>query len=238
MQRLIVIIFIALCPIVICGQESENKTTDPTSHKNEFGLNLFSITNLTRFKVPEYNFVDVYNPYYNINYNISSGIYYKRYCGKNALRLSFDYYQKAVGQSLEIPYNGGWTYYDYYSGTKKDYQIKVGYERLFGSKRLLPFVFADLFFNYGKYTGYRFYNGESVFVNTTNGNFYLENLQYGAALGGGLKYHLNKHIVISYEFSATASYWTVQDISQGYNKYGDIAFRINPIRQLGLAISF
>ena len=237
MKKLVLIFSIYLFSSSISAQETTtNKSTTETTPKNEFGMNLFSIMAPAPFH--GYSSVNVLNPYYLVNYNLFSGIYYKRYSGKNGLRLSFDYFQKSVMENESYDENN-LPITNSYNGIKFDGQIKIGYERVFGNKRLKGFVFSDLVFNYGKYFGTLLYNSNTWFGSLTKTNYFFENFQYGVAFGGGLKYQLNKRLIFTYEFSGSCALSFTQDL-YAYDSYKrlNLFVNINPIRQLGFAFMF
>lgn len=242
MRNLFFIIILSCLSFSSFSQEIQTpKANTETQPKNEFGMNLFSVTNidlgndLYGGKGP----INKIGPYYSLQVAPPSGIYYKHHLGKNCLRISFDYFQNAVSETQYYT----WTNTNYigytYSGVKKDAQIKLGYQRSFCSKRFQPFIFLDFIFNYGKYDGNEINNVYGEFLIPYNHNFSLESFQYGGAAGGGLKILICKQVSLTYEFSGTIVYNTFQDLKSQYStRYASGGIRFNPVRQFGLAFSF
>jgi hypothetical protein len=196
------------------------------AHKNEIGVNLFSLTHLARY----HDNVDRYVMDADMNY--VPGIYYKRHFGKNALRASFDYTQKFIRVgNPEIVYGG-----HYVAAWKKNVSVALGYERSFGNKKLQPYVFSDLVFNYQNMTGERLIFG--CFGPYGIFKFSEETFEYGASAGAGLRYSLNPFIHLTYEFSAQGVISVFDDLSSVGGKYRERNYHLNPVNKFGLAVSF
>jgi hypothetical protein len=197
-------------------------------HKNELGLNLFSITDFQRYR----GVVD--KPEVHADFNYFSGIYYKRYYGKNVLRASFNYSQKSIqsGSGFEMPF------YYYYSvaAVQKNLDISIGYERIFGTKKLQPYVFGDVVYNYMNYSGQQIYTG--CFGPIEVDRFSEEVAQYGISAGAGLRYNISPNIHLSYEFAAQGFVNVFQDVYNAGPKYIDVGYKLNPVNKLGFAVSF
>jgi hypothetical protein len=194
--------------------------------KNEFGFNFFSLTNIHK----EYDPIDRYQ--YKADFNYFSGVYYKYHFGKNAVRSSFDFNQKAILINIQPskPY--------YYSESAKQefVTLKAGYEREFGTKKLKTYLFSDLIFNYNHVQGIR--SSPGCFGWGEDSPFNEERFEYGIAGGGGLRYSVSKNIVLSYEFSAQQYCYVYQDILNSGKKWVGFGHHLNPVSKLGLAFTF
>lgn len=223
----------------------ENKPAENSDFKHELGLNLFSVTNIgipgvTKFHAQPDNVYDL------TNFNVPSGIYYKLHFGKNALRLSYDYFQRSYTESeyvdlsnfiFENPVHpNAYTYT--YKGIKKEHELKIGYQRTIGSKRFTGFFSADLIANYNTFAGTNEYNWhpeESYYSSP----LYYEQYKTGIALGGGLKYLITKRLSLSFELSFAGIYTRSKDLAyKGSQLKTDLSVKMNPVRMIGVGYSF
>src|ERR1700741_697157 len=169
-----VFFFFLFIPLFSFAQQAEA----PVS-KNEFGMNGFSL------KRPQ--FYGEYETGRGIyaEPHLVPGIYYKRHFGKNAIRSAFEFTRRekenvSKGAPWFVPYSTT-------TIVSINVGLSVGYERSFGDKKLQPFAFADLVFNYENL------EGEITFPTYAGGlyPFLNEDFEYGLAAGGGLRYKLN-----------------------------------------------
>lgn len=222
----------------------ENKPAEDAGFKHELGLNLFSVMNVnipgeTKFHAQPDNVYDV------PTLNVPSGIYYKLHFGKNALRLSYDYFQKSyteseyIDLSMYISIGPAPSSYNYtYSGVKKEHELKIGYQRNIGKKRLTGFFAADLIANYNKFQGTNEYlwHPEETYYSAP---FYYEQYKVGIALAGGLKYLITKRLSLSAELSFAGIYTRSKDIAyKGSQLKTELALKMNPLRMIGIGYSF
>lgn len=217
-------LFLALLPLFSFAQDVEIKVKPQPSH--EVGVNLFSVTNLDTYL----DYVDRLVTDADVNY--IPGVYYKYHFGKNALRASFDYTQKFIRSGDPDAGYGG----HYVAGWKKDLSIGMGYERSFGNWKLQPYVFGDAVFNYHNMTGERLewgcFGPNGIF------KFSEETLEYGMAVGTGMRYKITPRLNVSYEFAAQGFIAVFDDLYHAGPKYVDRDYRINPVNKLGLSFSF
>jgi hypothetical protein len=240
MRKVISFILSFLFPLTFNAQPLETATDGGPRH--ELGMNLFSITNVYPGKFPLSNITSS-GSYYKTGYNVFPGIYYRFYSGKNALRISFDYSQKAYSDMERVTIDEYMSYDYSYAGIKINHDLKFGYQRSFGMKRVQPFIFSDLVFNYDKFTGvqnnYWLSSGFSPIPVSSSSAFYIEQYLFGIAPGGGVRIKVSKNIVLTYELSAIFSYSrrheTVRD-SKSWTS--EIEWRFNPIKMFGFGITF
>ena len=240
------ILFIFLLFFSICSFAQDDKITDGPSKNNkyELGLNLFSITNVGFQKADPSNEseIDIYDF---TSYNVPSGLYVKLHSGKNALRLSYDYFQRRFAAHsftdlsniiYEIPVDNSYDYH--YNGIKKDHEFKVGYQRTMGKKRFTGFFSADLVFNYNKFYGTQTVTWHpSEVVGTVP--FYHERYNAGIAIGGGLSYKITKRLNIIYEFSVAGIYTRKKESANKNRDWGnEQSLKLNPVRMLGVGYLF
>jgi len=237
MKKSSLIILLFLFPLLYHAQDLAPLSDSP---KHELGMNLFSVINIYPGK-SQHSSITPGDPFYKTGNNIFPGIYYKYHSGKNALRLSLDYFQKAHSGMGSITFDP-YTSFDYsYAGIMTNHDFKIGYQRSFGTRRVIPFIFSDLVFNYNKLTAAQnIYLYTQYFpVSSVSLPYYIEQYLFGISPGGGVKIRLSKNVVLTYEFSAIFSYSRSHEILRG-SKYWATEFdwRVNPIKMLGFGVVF
>lgn len=208
-------------------EKTEVRTPKPLNY--EIGFNLYSLTNLK----PRYFYGDGYE--YSYDQNFFSGIFVKRHFSKNCVRTNFDLYRKAINSYTESD-NG--EKFSQHNGNISTIAFRLGYERELGTKKLVPFLSADLIFMTTTYKG--FISGTKEFrgsISTVKSEYLNIVNEYAFGLGSGLKWKLRNNIQLSYEFNWQVGYSRLKE-SQGPDVSGfrGTVFRINPVRQLGLSI--
>lgn len=96
----------------------------------------------------------------------------------------------------------------------KTLQVAAGYQRHFGNKKLMPYVYTDLSYGFGKELTRSFYNGPF---------YYLADYRYGytsteirtrtfsATPGLGLRIRLGKNLILNFETAAEFFYMKQYD---------------------------
>jgi hypothetical protein len=155
-----------------------------TFPKNELGLNLYG---------NEYQLLPLKNPV-ELKHFVLTGLQYKRNLNqKYLLRFLFNY----KNESYNEVYPDWWTFGGtmYVSGIIKTQDYKIGIEKVFGIKKIKPFVFIDL--------GYKYFNDKginSVMYQSLNYyNYDLTHHYFNYCIGFGLKYYPTNHIYLSTE---------------------------------------
>ncbi|MDQ3109238.1 MAG: hypothetical protein M3R17_05045 [Bacteroidota bacterium] len=223
-------------PLISFAQEVAPKPTTgiaPMS-KNEFGINLFSVTRIDDFFM--HDWVD------RIDFNPPGGVFYKRHFGNNAFRTSFDFTHKSrmIGEPPVLNYYNG-SNGNYYNTKRDNVAISVGYERYLGLPcKFQPFVFTDLVMNYEHEYGERVYWGE--FNPQGVHPLARETFEFGIAIGGGLRYNLTSKFNLVYEISGQGYLSYTNDLlfnRPGVNRYiSSSGFHFNPVNKLGISFSF
>src|SRR5690606_13434875 len=153
---------------------------------HELGVNLFSLTNYGDSQIDKESSMDINPP---------SGIMFKRQCGKNAVRMSLDYYHS----TYEGTYNG--PYYEERSRGKFNQGIlRIGYERKLSSTALQPYFATDIALSYSRDQGILERN-RSAIVEMPYGSFdyNYKSISYGIAPAVGLRYNFSERFSVSIE---------------------------------------
>jgi hypothetical protein len=177
--------------IQIQAQTDSSKTVSKTKKwSHEIGMNLYSST------VRGGNYYTHYKTVY--DHYAASGLSLKFFHGKSTIRTSVDYFQKitidrAQSQNQNISF--------------KTLQFAAGYQRHFGNKRVMPYVFTDLSYSFGKeltrgyygplYLPYYRYEYNLVMIRTSS---------FSASPGIGLRLRLSKNMIINLETGAEFFY--------------------------------
>jgi hypothetical protein len=237
-MKKVILLVVACCFCqLILAQESEPKKTQLPALKHEFGANLASYGNpwgSTPYHLYLYNAMD--KPYG----HVLTGIYYRYHFGKNAMRLSYDYYQRMLYSYF---YEGYGTHnFEAIAGKIFAHELRAGYERHFGKKRWQLIVLSDLVFNYlkvrGAHFGYDDYSTRRGFIWSDPPYHYYNSLNtekfvVGVAPGIGFTCRLSKHITLRCEGSVESSL-----VFQPGQNWKWEKINVNPIKTFGIAYAF
>jgi hypothetical protein len=215
-----IILLLLLIPILAFGQKPEQNNNSSTSLLNEFGLNLYSMRHMRYAGIEEkkknFNKKTIIATHSFIN-----GLYYKHYFGKNGLRTSFDLFQ-----SINFFDFSSWNDGYLYNTNLKAGELKIGYERLFMTKKIIPFAFVDFIYNYSK---------EKGFCTAFWRQILNEEHQIGGGIGLGLGYKPIKNLVLSIEINFQIYYSLIHDLEDSW-KYESTVFKFNPVRQFSIGL--
>lgn len=162
----------------------------------EIGINVYSST------IRGGNFYSDYKPLY--DHYAASGLSLKFFHGKSAIRSSVDYFQKIILNRVRAVHERDISF--------KTLQVATGYQRYFGNKRAMPYVFTDVSYGYGKeltrtpnydalydtflpYPGYYGYNMTTITSHV-----------FSASPGIGLRLRLGKNMILNFETAAEFFY--------------------------------
>jgi hypothetical protein len=204
------------------GQSDSSKA--PAAMKKwsrEIGLNVYSSS------VRGGNFYSDYKPLY--DHYAASGLSLKFFHGKSAIRSSVDYFQKIILNSIRAVHERDISF--------KTLQVAAGYQRYFGNKRVMPYVFTDLSYSYGKeLTRVPYYN--ELYYDTFlpyPGYIYGYNMTtvtshvWSASPGIGLRLRLGKNIILNFETAAEFFYMKDYE-TYNYKSHRTTGINLKPLK--------
>lgn len=169
-----------------------------------------------------------------------SGLYFKWFKGRDVLRASFSYIQKAV--LSDNPYTS-LGYLSQNNGVLRAGSLTIGYQRLLGSKKLAPYFFVDLHYGYSKQNGrfdyymYPMYNELTVPWQDNGREYLVERSQFGLCKGLGLRWNVASRLVLNLETYLEYYYYIQQDIKNSTYKQRGLGLNFNPV-QLSVGFKF
>ncbi len=215
------LLILSLCGISLMGY-SQNPVPDDHSKKNEIGTTLISLKQ-------NFGLVFNVNKYY---FSKFSGVSYKRYFGKNAVRVGYDFcdrWDKTSGGDM----NGTSSY--------RENRFRIGYQRLFGNKRIKPFVATDFTLIYSKSQG-EFQGGYTGTYQKGNSEYYGYGFAPAVGFSVNLTHNLSLTVEASLEFlwiNETGTYSDRYDGKEAVNvKSTDYATRENPLNIVSINYAF
>jgi len=194
------------------------KAQDPAP-KHEIGVNLLMLS-ADLDNGPEWDYCAV------------PGIYYKRFFGPNGIRVGADYYQHNEFRQYG-PFADAMN--------RKTGELRLGYERRFGERKLQGFVFADLVYRYSKTqrinSGSMFYADVLMPFAPSSDYTKTERHEYGGVAGIGLRYNFSRRFSLVYEAGFQAGAWRENALTFQRHTGGTL-LRLYPLRSLAVAIRF
>lgn len=192
-----------VCAIgIACRGQAQADSSKAAAHtkkwSREIGLNIYSST------IRSGNFYSDYKPVY--DHYAASGLSLKFFHRKSAIRTSVDYFQKIILNRVRAVHKRDISF--------KTLPVAAGYQRYFGNKRLMPYVFTDLSYSYGKeltsgpyygplyYDTYLPYPGYIYGYNLTT----ITSHVFSASPGIGLRLRLGKNMILNLETAAEFFY--------------------------------
>jgi hypothetical protein len=169
----------------------------------------------------------------------ANGLLYKLHCDRNVYRAGVDVFRYTYQfGAMPDPDDAHYPWYTYGEGKYTTIEARLGYERRLGSRKLQPFVGADIAFRYARNDG--FYEGLGDIgppyeffgeTRTTSQQFLVSPLV-------GLNYQLAEHFSISVEGSCSfGSGRTTEEVSGRAGKREGLGFA-NPVRTLSINYHF
>jgi hypothetical protein len=202
-------------------QEAQRKT-----RFSELGMNLYSL-GLIRADQQYYTGEVVDQGFFN-------GFYYKYFKGRNALRTSFNYFQKITGNF----YNPGYFYPLQGNGVKRSGELKAGYQYLFGNKKLSAYFFVDARYCYSTEEGVSSYDywlmstridGIAAYPGRYPYNYLVERTDIGICKGLGLRWNIADKLTLNLETQFEYYYFIQQDLKNSYGKRTGTGIAVDPI---------
>lgn len=205
---------ILFCSLVFCLNSTTRAQTDSLkarSRRYELGMSLYS------FAIRGGDFYSGYKPVF--DHSIFNGLYGKRYFGQNVLRASFGYMQKLVNLNKRYEYSPAGRVI-----SSRSAQVAVGYQRLFGHRKLVPYVSCDVAAEYmrelrssGYYDPLALPYIDYIYP-YYGGNRTLTSLLLSVSPGIGLRMHVGKGIVLTAETQAQF-YYALQNDNLSHRDY-------------------
>ena len=222
MKTTILLLFVA---VLSYAQNGESNSGIISNY--EFGSNLYSLTN---FKLSTSR--QTGKDYYSYDQNVLTGIFAKKHFNKNIVRVSFDYTKKIINQEI----NNLHTYIKD-NGEINQGELRLGYEREFSSRKIVPFLCSDFVYSYSEAKGKASVYGD--FVAYSDRPYLIKTNWYSVNVGAGLKIKITKTLLLTYECGLQYGYYYSRDNTSLYIREVSAKFSaFNPVRSLGLSVRF
>ncbi len=174
-----------------------------------------------------------------------NGLYFKYFSGKNVLRASLGYTERVYDYKEGVyPMYSSSSYRPSNVSTFRKGEVKVGYQRLFGSKKLSAYFFAELNYSYSQQkgtSGYSYYYVDALYYdyryNYTTSDFLIERSQLGISKGLGLRWNVVRSLVLNLETNVQYYYYMQQDIKHSTYKQRGLGLNFSPV-QFSLGFKF
>lgn len=208
-----------LAALLCCAGFATAQTDSSQAHHKrkkvyEMGIDLYALTLRPG---------DYYSGYKTMRDNqIFSGIYLKCFRGQYAMRFGVDYSQRTFSSDQ-------WSH-----ATSLD--LKVGYQRMLGKRRLAAYVFADLEFSHMKREAYGapYY---SIFADYYNPYYTIISNTGCLNPGLGLRWKLGKLVVLNLESGVQLYYSSESGSAFSYDKNTSVGMNVR-VAKLNLGFTF
>jgi hypothetical protein len=212
--------------------QKDSLATSPPDVKSkpqfEIGINLYGL-----FIRPG----DYFSHYQKVwDSQVFSGIYVKRYTGKNAIRASVEYSRRNVYFGKQpLSHNGVG------KGQLASLELKLGFQRLLSSKKIAPYVFTDLeythFFRVSLLSPNYYLSSLSVpYYYDYNRYYTLAGAFVSISPGIGMRWTLTKNLLLNIESSA--QFFLSREMGvRNHEPVNSIGLNVKPIK-LSLGFKF
>lgn len=215
--------------LVVLSVSCTGYSQDNTPKKHEIGLSLYSYSYATTYLSGGDSYFR-YAP----NHQFIDGLSYKYHWGKVALRAGFNYQLHTFPNELPEDLILTQEYRDdLYWGKIWNVSSSIGVERVFGTKKVQPYVAMDVYFMYGKNDGKPAYYGNPLIDLF---NYPQENIVYSGGFKPvlGISYKIINQLSIRLETSGSIG-WYRQD---NYGVSNGFFVNYNPISALSINFHF
>jgi hypothetical protein len=223
-KSLTAVIFCVFVCFNTFGQSTKTSSAEP---KNEIGIHILSYsTNGFSDKYAHISISDEeQKPFHLLN-----GISYKRHINQHIIRASFNY--RNLHDQPQKPS------YIYHQGNYDESTLKIGYEKNLNSRKLTPYLAADLSMIYVLFKGFR--KGDSPGYSEYN----INGIGGGISPAFGLKYKLTNHLSLNAESCLDLVYFRFNH-KESTERFPNATFstykfdtRFNPLQKLSLNVKF
>ena len=230
MKKVITLLFI-ISAAQTFAQQSEDVVLEK-KQKHEINYNIYSGFFENRSFPGDDQVLAVYR--YNYNHRFFSGMQYKfNFRGNHWLRSGIGFSQSGGSSSYYFE-----DFYGYYEGNKNAFAVNAGYEYVFLSKRIQPYVFADIEYSYISEKGKMAYAGPLICIEPIPDIPYLHKTnQIGGHAGAGIKFNICKNFVIGIETAVGSAYFNTND-KYDEADYTGTSYKFYPIRSFNLGLKF
>lgn len=196
--------------------DSSKNTLRAKKWNYEIGLNAYSLT--IRGGDFHSNYTNTYDHY------AASGFSLKFFHGKSAIRTSADYFQKIIMESVQTMHNRSLSF--------KTLQFAAGYQRHFGNKRIMPYVFTDLSYGYGREQTRGNYNNDPInflYYPYNYNNITIRSSTFSATPGVGLRLRLARSLILNLE-TAAEFFYQKQYVTYTYDQRELTGINLKPVK--------
>lgn len=225
------LIILVMCSLSALSQKDSSSSTPSNSNnpiRFELGTFVYGLTLRPGEFTTRYNMV--------WDNQAFSGIYYKRYHGKNAFRTSAEFSRRTVYfGSNNFPRNA------YYRGELASLELKLGYQRMLGDKKFAPYLFADAEYSYFRPilqpVYYPYYTSSMIVPDY----YYQQHYTLGGSFfsispGFGVRWSVFQHLFINAEASAQL-FISRERANYYYESFSSIGINAKPLK-LSIGYSF
>jgi hypothetical protein len=230
------LLFLFFFSVTVFLNAQEKETVLPLkSPKHEINFNLYSgyIESSHYFSSsnsgPDKFFYNEYQQHF------FTGIQYKFFFNsRNAIRTG-------IGLRKTFINEGGMDGASSYSKTGMAYRrgISLGYEYVFSTKKIQPYVFADAEFQWeSEIFSVSVQNGNGILPEHWISNYHYRSHSLGFLAGGGVKYLVLKNLFVGFESAIGASLFNKENVDAHLSAGKGRHFVLYPVRSLSLGFKF
>lgn len=228
MKNILLVTILILFNLVTKSQDSNFK-------KHEIGLNLYSYNRI---------YQKSYAPQYSTTFDFGdpgvflNGLWYRYHFKKSALRVALTYQYKNYENSNE---DGIIEAGEYLWGEIWNVEVKIGYERSFGSKKIKPILGIDLLYRYGFNDAY-YYSCYDPLCSPMPPPILSINM-LGIAPSVGVSYQFTRRFSMRIQSNIIYGGQQIEETSRlivGQKTMNDVSniFIVNPISEFSLNFNF